>query len=236
MTTVSSDAPTLLIALCQISLSSKPAAPHNGAHQSNLELGLGRGLFPRGMTNFALARMRRSRLALLAWLLPAAAAFVPTAFRAAVVTRRYPASRATSLPLASEARRRAAQVLDEVRAVWDSDVGSRDDNRRAVRQMVVCSKTGHHTGISSWVLSQGPMPQRTTWSGDTIYVFGYDSARELATWGNLYGPQWRKMVEAVEDTRRPERGERPCAVRRSKGREEFQGPGDPYMRVFRRPF
>ena len=96
-----------------------------------LKKALGRGLFPL-LHGGAIARMRRnrrSRLALLAWLLPAAAAFVPTAFRAAVVMRRYPASRATSLLLASEARRRAAQVLDEVRAV----VAQAEEAARAAR-------------------------------------------------------------------------------------------------------
>ena len=54
---------------------------------------------------------------LLPLLLPAAAAFVPTAFRAAAVTRRE-ACRATSLPVCSEARAcGAAGVLDLARAV-----------------------------------------------------------------------------------------------------------------------
>ena len=55
---------------------------------------------------------------LLPLLLPAAAAFVPTAFRAAAVTRRDPACRATSLPVCSESRAcGAAGVLDLARAV-----------------------------------------------------------------------------------------------------------------------
>ena len=55
---------------------------------------------------------------LLPLLLPAAAAFVPAAFRAAAVTRRDPACRATSLPVCSESRAcGAAGVLDLARAV-----------------------------------------------------------------------------------------------------------------------
>jgi hypothetical protein len=58
------------------------------------------------------------RLATLLPLLLPAAAFVPTALRAAVVTRRDPACRATSLPVASEPQAcGAAGVLDEARAV-----------------------------------------------------------------------------------------------------------------------
>ncbi len=127
--------------------------------------------------------------------------------------------------LAPRGASRCVLALDEVQAVWLSESSTKEGNRRAFRQMVQASKVSAHTGVAAWVASQGPLPGRSSMFLDRTFVFGYEEQKDLHGWRNSHGSEFHAAVRWVEDVRRPERGFRPVAVKRSKNLQRYS-PAD----------